>query len=143
MEDSLIGFSLVAQNLSYCSLTTVLCLRYETIPVIHCCSGALNPIQWDFIVNFSQRFYRTYPLNECYRVPSTHFHSSRFLFELNFYVKHMGPAYLIDLLNSFWGARIRYAFFAETLLILSRLRSSMCVPLFQIYSYIPEGFKIG
>uniref|UniRef100_A0A183EC10 Sterile domain-containing protein n=1 Tax=Gongylonema pulchrum TaxID=637853 RepID=A0A183EC10_9BILA len=55
-----------------------------------------------------QRFFRTYPLNECYRVPSTHFHSSRFLFELNFYLKHMIPAYIIDFLKSVWGDRVRF-----------------------------------
>ncbi|VDM11652.1 unnamed protein product [Wuchereria bancrofti] len=82
--------------------------EYESIPVIHCCSGALNPIHWDFIVNFIEHFFRAYPLNECYRIPSTHFHSSRLLFEFNFYLKHMGPAYLIDLLNAFWSPKIRF-----------------------------------
>ncbi|CAG9532435.1 unnamed protein product [Cercopithifilaria johnstoni] len=82
--------------------------EYESIPVIHCCSGELNPVQWDFIANFIERFFRAYPLNECYRIPSTHFHSSRLLFEFNFYLKHMGPAYLIDLLNAFWGPKIRF-----------------------------------
>ncbi|KAL3982611.1 Male sterility family protein [Acanthocheilonema viteae] len=82
--------------------------EYESIPVIHCCSGALNPVQWNFIVNFIERFFRAYPLNECYRIPSTHFHSSRFLFEFNFYLKHMGPAYLIDLVSAFWGPKIRF-----------------------------------
>lgn len=77
--------------------------KYEKIPVMHCCSGALNPIKWDRIVNFLQCFFRAYPLNQCYRIPSTHFHSSRTLFELNFYLKHLGPAYLMDFIYRLIG----------------------------------------
>uniref|UniRef100_A0A914ZEZ5 Fatty acyl-CoA reductase n=1 Tax=Parascaris univalens TaxID=6257 RepID=A0A914ZEZ5_PARUN len=82
--------------------------RFDKIPVMHCCSGELNPIKWKHIVDFIKIFYRKYPLNECYRVPSTHFHSSRFLFELNFYYKHLAPAYLIDFIYRLTGRKQQF-----------------------------------
>uniref|UniRef100_A0A9J2P8L0 Fatty acyl-CoA reductase n=1 Tax=Ascaris lumbricoides TaxID=6252 RepID=A0A9J2P8L0_ASCLU len=82
--------------------------RFDKIPVMHCCSGELNPIKWKHIVDFIKIFYRKYPLNECYRVPSTHFHSSRFLFELNFYYKHLAPAYFIDFICRLTGRKQQF-----------------------------------
>ncbi|MCP9265753.1 Fatty acyl-CoA reductase 1 [Dirofilaria immitis] len=41
-------------------------------------------------------------------VAAAHRTYTEFLFEFNFYMKHMGPAYLIDLLNAFWGPKIRF-----------------------------------
>ncbi|MFH4974946.1 hypothetical protein AB6A40_001655 [Gnathostoma spinigerum] len=82
--------------------------KFDHIPVVHCCSGTLNPIKWHRIVNFIQCFFRQYPLNQCYRLPSTHFHSSRLLFELNFYLKHQYPAYLIDFLCRITGRKQQF-----------------------------------
>lgn len=82
--------------------------RCSEIPVIHCSSGDLNPVRWDFIVNYIQNFFRLYPLNECYRVPSTYLHASRTLYELNIFMKHIVPAYGIDLVNSILGRKFRY-----------------------------------
>ncbi|VDK41980.1 unnamed protein product [Anisakis simplex] len=78
-------------------------IRCDMIPVVHCCSGQLNPIRWKHIVDFLEVFYREYPLNECYRLPSTHFHTSRVLFKLNYYYKHLIPAYLIDFICRITG----------------------------------------
>lgn len=75
------------------------------IPVVHCCSGELNPVKWAKILNLLQRFFMKYPLDQCYRVPSTHFHSSRWLFLLNFYAKHYGPAHLLDALCALTGRK--------------------------------------
>ncbi|KAI6187818.1 Fatty acyl-CoA reductase [Aphelenchoides besseyi] len=77
----------------------------DEMPVIHCCSGTLNPLKWERIVNYIQRFYLKYPLDQCYRVPSTHFHSSRLLFLLNFYAKHYIPAHVLDALCVLTGRK--------------------------------------
>lgn len=79
--------------------------RQDTIPVIQCCSGRLNPIKWDRIVKFIEVFFNKYPLDEIFRVPSTHFHSSRFLFDLNNNVKHQFPAYVMDFLARITGKK--------------------------------------
>lgn len=81
--------------------------KYNEIPVIHCSSGDLNPVKWYFIVNYIQNFFRRFPLNDCYRVPSTHFHASRFLYELNNFMKHIAPAYGVDVMNSILGRKFR------------------------------------
>lgn len=75
------------------------------IPVIHCASGDLNPVKWEKVVNFLQKFYLKYPLDQCYRVPSTHFHSSRLLFLFNFYAKHYIPAHILDSLCILTGRK--------------------------------------
>uniref|UniRef100_A0A1I7ZTN2 Fatty acyl-CoA reductase n=1 Tax=Steinernema glaseri TaxID=37863 RepID=A0A1I7ZTN2_9BILA len=77
--------------------------KYDYIPVMHCSSGVLNPLKWERIVNYLQRFYHNYPLDSCYGVPSTHFHSSRKLFLLNYYVKHHYPAQALDLFARLTG----------------------------------------
>ncbi|KAH7724479.1 male sterility protein [Aphelenchoides avenae] len=73
-------------------------LKADVIPVIHVSSGALNPLKWGRIVNYLQQFYLQYPLDQCYRVPSTQFHSTRTMFLINFYLKHYCPAYALDVL---------------------------------------------
>uniref|UniRef100_A0A7E5A1W6 Fatty acyl-CoA reductase n=1 Tax=Panagrellus redivivus TaxID=6233 RepID=A0A7E5A1W6_PANRE len=73
--------------------------KYTEIPVMHCASGELNPIKWHRLVVFLQRMFHQNPLDECYRVPTTHFHESRRLFLFNFYYKHYIPAKLLDLFN--------------------------------------------
>ncbi|KAK0396315.1 hypothetical protein QR680_001667 [Steinernema hermaphroditum] len=70
---------------------------------MHCSSGVLNPLKWERIVNYLQKFYHSYPLDSCYGVPSTHFHTSRKLFLLNFYMKHYYPAQALDLLARMTG----------------------------------------
>ncbi|VDN57898.1 unnamed protein product [Dracunculus medinensis] len=98
----------IVSNLIIVAASYRLNLKCEKIPVVHCCSGTLNPIHWDHIVNFLQCFFREYPLDQCYRVPSTHFHSSRLLFLLNFYLKHMGPAYIIDFFCVLTGRKKKF-----------------------------------
>lgn len=51
---------------------------------------------------FIEQFFLKYPLDQCYRIPSTYFHASRELFLLNYYMKHYLPAYAMDILFSFW-----------------------------------------
>lgn len=80
----------------------------DKLPVIHCCSGTLNPLKWERVVNYIQRFYLKYPLDQCYRVPSTHFHSSRALFLFNFYAKHYIPAHILDSLCVLTGRKPTY-----------------------------------
>jgi fatty acyl-CoA reductase len=70
---------------------------YAEIPVLHCASGALNPLKWGHIVIFLQKFYAQYPLDQCTRPPSTCFHTSRKLFLFNYYYKHYIPAQILDL----------------------------------------------
>ncbi|KAK0396316.1 hypothetical protein QR680_001667 [Steinernema hermaphroditum] len=55
------------------------------------------------IVAASHRANKNYPLDSCYGVPSTHFHTSRKLFLLNFYMKHYYPAQALDLLARMTG----------------------------------------
>ena len=61
------------------------------------------------ICDFTEIYYRHYPLEQCHRAPSTHFHSSRFLFEANYYLKHQLPAYIIDFLACATGRKPKYA----------------------------------
>ncbi|CAD5221743.1 unnamed protein product [Bursaphelenchus xylophilus] len=77
----------------------------QEIPVVHCSSGELNPVKWERVVNYIQRFFLKYPLDQCYRVPSTHFHSSRALFLFNFYTKHYIPAHVLDFLCFLTGRK--------------------------------------
>lgn len=67
------------------------------IPVIHCSSGELNPLLWGHIVVFLDQFYKLYPMEQCFGVPSTYFHKSRCLFLLNYYLKHHIPAAISDI----------------------------------------------
>lgn len=69
----------------------------DDLPIIHCCSGTLNPLKWGRIVAYVEQFYHKYPLDECFGVPSTQFHSSRLMFLLQFYLKHYYPAYAVDM----------------------------------------------
>uniref|UniRef100_A0A1I7XBU8 Fatty acyl-CoA reductase n=1 Tax=Heterorhabditis bacteriophora TaxID=37862 RepID=A0A1I7XBU8_HETBA len=78
---------------------------YEEIPVMHCASGDLNPLKWEKVVNFLEQFYHKYPMDQCYAVPSTQFHTSRRLFELNYYLKHHIPAATMDMLNGLVGRK--------------------------------------
>lgn len=64
---------------------------------MHCASGTINPLKWERIVNYLQKMYLQNPLDECYRVPSTQFHSNKKSFTINFYLKHYIPAHLVDL----------------------------------------------
>lgn len=82
--------------------------RADVIPVIHVSSGALNPLKWGRIVNYLQQFYLQYPLDQCYRVPSTQFHSTRTMFLINFYLKHYCPAYALDVLCRVSGRNPMY-----------------------------------
>jgi fatty acyl-CoA reductase len=77
----------------------------DKMPVIHCSSGTLNPLKWEKVVNYIQRFFLKFPLDQCYRVPSTHFHSSRALFLFNFYAKHYVPAHILDALCVLTGRK--------------------------------------
>ncbi|KAI1705669.1 male sterility protein domain-containing protein [Ditylenchus destructor] len=71
-------------------------LKSDEVPIIHCSSGQLNPLTWNHIPIYLEKFFFKYPYN-CYRAPSTHFHASRKLFLLNYYLKHYYPAYAIDI----------------------------------------------
>ncbi|PIC16340.1 hypothetical protein B9Z55_022980 [Caenorhabditis nigoni] len=75
------------------------------IPVIHCSSGELNPLQWGHIVIFLDQFYKKYPMEQCFGVPSTYFHKSRTLFLINYYLKHHIPAAISDISARFVGKR--------------------------------------
>ncbi|WKY16342.1 hypothetical protein Q1695_001201 [Nippostrongylus brasiliensis] len=78
---------------------------YDTIPVMHCASGDLNPLKWEKVVNFLEQFYHEYPMEQCFAIPSTRFHSSRKMFELNYYLKHHIPASTLDFVNGLMGRK--------------------------------------
>ncbi|KAJ1355437.1 hypothetical protein KIN20_012834 [Parelaphostrongylus tenuis] len=80
---------------------------YDYIPVMHCASGDLNPLKWEKVVNFLEQFYHKYPMEQCFAVPSTRFHSSRKMFELNYYLKHHIPANAMDFINGLVGRKKR------------------------------------
>ncbi|VDO87465.1 unnamed protein product [Haemonchus placei] len=80
---------------------------YETIPVMHCASGDLNALRWEKVVNFLEQFYHEYPMEQCFAIPSTRFHSSRKMFELNYYIKHHIPASTLDFINGLLGRKKR------------------------------------
>uniref|UniRef100_A0AC34QVW2 Fatty acyl-CoA reductase n=1 Tax=Panagrolaimus sp. JU765 TaxID=591449 RepID=A0AC34QVW2_9BILA len=82
--------------------------HYTEIPVMHCASGTINPLKWERIVNYLQKMYLQNPLDECSRVPSTHFHSNRKLFVFNFYLKHYIPAHFVDFAYRTVGKKPRY-----------------------------------
>ncbi|EPB79481.1 NAD-binding protein [Ancylostoma ceylanicum] len=46
-----------------------------------------------------------YPMQECFAIPSTRFHSSRRMFELNYYVKHHIPASTMDFVSGLIGRK--------------------------------------
>ncbi|EFO89929.1 hypothetical protein GCK72_023845 [Caenorhabditis remanei] len=75
------------------------------IPVIHCSSGEINPLYWGYIVVFLEQFYKKYPMEQCFSVPSTYFHKSRTLFLLSYYIKHHIPAAISDISARFVGKR--------------------------------------
>lgn len=85
--------------------------RYTDIPVMHCASGTLNPLKWEKVVNYLQKMYINYPLDDCSRVPSTYFHESRKLFMVNFYAKHYIPAHLLDIFYRITGNKPKYVDF--------------------------------
>ncbi|KHJ94446.1 male sterility protein [Oesophagostomum dentatum] len=74
---------------------------------MHCASGDLNPLKWEKVVNFLEQFYHEYPMQECYSIPSTRFHSSRKMFELNYYVKHHIPASTVDFISGLIGRKAK------------------------------------
>ncbi|ETN87152.1 hypothetical protein NECAME_00011, partial [Necator americanus] len=78
---------------------------YDEIPVMHCASGDLNPLKWEKVVNFLEQFYNEYPMQECFAIPSTRFHSSRRMFELNYYLKHHIPASTVDFISGLIGRK--------------------------------------
>ncbi|EGT29940.1 hypothetical protein CAEBREN_13113 [Caenorhabditis brenneri] len=78
------------------------------IPVIHCSSGELNPLQWGHIVVFLDAFYRKYPLKESVGVPATYFHKTRYFFLFNYYVKHHLPAAIADIFENIQLKRSKY-----------------------------------
>uniref|UniRef100_A0A0K0DP35 Fatty acyl-CoA reductase n=1 Tax=Angiostrongylus cantonensis TaxID=6313 RepID=A0A0K0DP35_ANGCA len=78
---------------------------YDDIPVMHCASGDLNPLKWEKVVNFLEQFYHEYPMEQCFAIPSTRFHSSRKMFELNYYIKHHIPANAVDFINGLIGRK--------------------------------------
>ncbi|KAK6032627.1 NAD-binding protein [Ostertagia ostertagi] len=78
---------------------------YDTIPVMHCASGDLNPLKWGKIVNFLEQFYHEYPMEQCFAIPSTRFHTSRKMFELNYYIKHHIPASALDFVYGLIGRK--------------------------------------
>ncbi|CAJ0609916.1 unnamed protein product [Cylicocyclus nassatus] len=78
---------------------------YDTVPVMHCASGDLNPLKWGKVVNFLEQFYNKYPMQECLAIPSTTFHTSRKTFEFNYYVKHHIPAKTIDFISGLIGRK--------------------------------------
>ncbi|VDM74942.1 unnamed protein product [Strongylus vulgaris] len=81
---------------------------YQTIPVMHCASGDLNPMKWGKVVIFLEQFYQEYPLQECFSIPSTMFHSSRKMFELHYYLRHHLPAKTMDFVNGLIGRKSKY-----------------------------------
>ncbi|VDP05274.1 unnamed protein product [Heligmosomoides polygyrus] len=81
---------------------------YETIPVMHCASGDLNPLKWEKVVNFLEQFYHEYPMEQCFAIPSTRFHTSRKMFEFNYYIKHHIPASTLDFLNGLMGRKKKF-----------------------------------
>jgi fatty acyl-CoA reductase len=83
-------------------------LKTSEIPVIHCCSGELNPLKWGRVVNFLQHFYMKYPLDDCYRVPSTQFHTTRTMFLIHFYLKHYYPSQFMDIMGRIVGRKPSY-----------------------------------
>jgi len=67
-----------------------------TIPVVHCCSGILNPVTWFEVCNFIMHFFRKHPMEQCIKVPVYKFYSNELVSEINFYARHFIPAYLMD-----------------------------------------------
>lgn len=113
VSNSLIAASAYRANLkTYVSIVFhqkyILILFRNEIPIIHCCSGELNPVKWNRVANYLEQFYFKYPLDQCYRVPSTYFHTSRALFLLNFFAKHYIPSYMLDIVVRLMRKNAKY-----------------------------------
>ncbi|CAD6193059.1 unnamed protein product [Caenorhabditis auriculariae] len=79
--------------------------HYDAIPILHCASGDLNPLKWGKLVNFLPQFYKKYPMEQCFGVPSSHFHRFRNGFLFNYYYKHYFPAKLLDMVQTVVGGK--------------------------------------
>lgn len=79
--------------------------KFDIVPVINCCTGRLNPIRWGQIVNYVYRFYTHVPLEGALSYPTTKFHMSKMMYNVNVTLKHKIPSYIIDTLSNLIGRK--------------------------------------
>ncbi len=77
--------------------------RPSSALVINCTSGSLNGITWGQIRSLSDPLLVKHPSMEMFRYPGPNFHSSRIWHQLNLYIEHSLPAFVIDLLFKITG----------------------------------------
>jgi fatty acyl-CoA reductase len=81
--------------------------RPSHIPVINCCTGELNGIKWKTILKALEKNYMEYPLETVCRVPCADFSLSRSYTNFYYWVNHLFPAFLTDLVLRGTGGKGR------------------------------------
>lgn len=71
--------------------------------IYNCILGHLNPITWGEMNNMTLPFYLKYPSIEMFRVPGVRYHRTQLMHQLNIYVEHVIPAYVVDFIFKFAG----------------------------------------
>lgn len=75
----------------------------NSLYVVNCTSGQINPITWDQIRDLSHPFLIKYPTFEMFRYPGPIFTSSKWLHKLLVTMEHDLPTFSIDLLFKILG----------------------------------------
>ncbi|OTF83581.1 hypothetical protein BLA29_010962 [Euroglyphus maynei] len=79
------------------------CLDNDEIFVVNCVTGVHNPITWNQLRDISMPLMCRYPSMEMFRVPNVRFHRSKLLNQINVYLEHTIPAFVVDFLFKFMG----------------------------------------
>ncbi|KAH9522304.1 hypothetical protein DERF_005890 [Dermatophagoides farinae] len=79
------------------------CSDNNEIFVVNCVTGAHNPITWNQLRNISMPLMCRYPSMEMFRVPNVRFHRSKMINQINVYLEHTIPAFVVDFLFKFMG----------------------------------------
>nr|XP_027204911.1 fatty acyl-CoA reductase 1-like [Dermatophagoides pteronyssinus] len=79
------------------------CLDNNEIFVVNCVTGSHNPVTWNQLRDISMPLMCRYPSMEMFRVPNVRFHRSKMLNQINVYLEHTIPAFVVDFLFKFMG----------------------------------------
>lgn len=76
------------------------------VPVIHCTTGALNPVYWGQVVDTTLHYFtRDMPMSDLYRIPGGRVTPNRFEHRLRLFFDHLLPAHAVDLVCKIAGRR--------------------------------------
>lgn len=93
----------VVANACICASFTIARNRPKQPLVINCTSGTLNPISWGRVRDISGPLLIKHPSMEIFRYPGSRFHSIKLLHQLNMFVEHTIPAFVVDMIFRLTG----------------------------------------